>query len=121
MRVSPEHNSAICARKVIGTNVEDASGNKLGEIEDVVLDKESNSIMFAVVRFGGFLGLGEKYHPLPWSSLSYEEERHAYVVPYALEQLRQAPCASMDELTQGSAPEFRARAYDFYSEPRYWE
>jgi len=56
------HTSAIRAKKVIGTNVKDTSGRKIGEIEDVVLDKQSNSIMFAVVGFGGLLGMAEKFH-----------------------------------------------------------
>jgi sporulation protein YlmC with PRC-barrel domain len=43
---------------VIGTNVKDASGQKIGEIEDIVLDKLSNNIVFAIVSFGGFLGMG---------------------------------------------------------------
>ncbi len=57
------HTSAIRARKVFGTAVTDTAGRKIGEIEDIVLDKESSNIMFAVVSFGGFLGMGDKYHP----------------------------------------------------------
>jgi sporulation protein YlmC with PRC-barrel domain len=55
---------------VIGTNVKDPSGHKIGAIEDVMLDKESNSIMFAVVGFGGPLGVAEKYYKEPryWES-----------------------------------------------------
>jgi len=67
------HTSAISARKVIDTDVFDASGKKIGEVKDVVLDKTSNNIMFAVVGFGGLMGVGEKYHPIPWSELDYSE------------------------------------------------
>ena len=67
MTTASGHTSAIRAKKVIGTNVKDKSGHKIGEVEDVVLDKQSNNIMFAVVSFGGFLGVAEKYHPLPWA------------------------------------------------------
>ncbi len=59
MATASGHTSAIRAKKVIGTNVKDSSGNKIGSIEDIVLDKESNTIMFAVVGFGGFLGMAE--------------------------------------------------------------
>ena len=59
------------------TDVFDTTGNKIGEVKDVVLEKTSNNIMFAVVGFGGFLGMGERFHPVPWSELDYSEDRDA--------------------------------------------
>ena len=121
MTTATGHTGAIRAKKVIGTNVTDPAGQKIGQVEDVVLDKESNSILFAVVGFGGFLGMAEKYHPLPWGSLDYDETRDAYVVEYTKEQLKAAPAGSIDELTRNDGIAFRDRAYDYYKEPRYWE
>jgi sporulation protein YlmC with PRC-barrel domain len=115
------HTKAVRARKVIGTNVKDPSGRKIGEVEDVMLDKESNNIMFAVVGFGGFLGMAEKYHPIPWSSLDFNEDEGAYVVNYTKEQLQGAPAGSIDELTRDDGMMFRERSYAYYKEPRYWE
>ena len=115
------HTSAIRAKKVIGTNVKDTSGKKIGEIEDVVLDKQSNNIMFAVVGFGGFLGMAEKYHPIPWSSLDYQPAENSYVVNYTKEQLQAAPAGSIDELTKGDGVQFRDKAYDYYKADRYWD
>ncbi|HTV52212.1 MAG TPA: PRC-barrel domain-containing protein [Steroidobacteraceae bacterium] len=121
MTTATGHTSAIRAKKVIGTNVTNPSGEKIGQVEDVMLDKQSNHILFAVVGFGGFLGMGEKYHPLPWSTLDYDESRNAYVVSYTKEQLRAAPAGSIDELTQNDGGDFRERVYDYYKAPRYWE
>jgi uncharacterized protein YrrD len=121
MATASGHTSAIRAKKVIGTNVKDTSGNKIGQIEDVILDKQSNSIMFAVVGFGGFLGMAEKYHPIPWSALDYQEGENAYVVSYTKEQLKSAPAGSIDELTRGDGTDVRAKTYDYYHVPRYWE
>jgi sporulation protein YlmC with PRC-barrel domain len=121
MTTANGHTSAIRARKVIGTNVKDSSGQKIGEIEDVVLDKKSNSIMFAVVGFGGFLGVAEKYHPIPWGSLAYDEDKNAYVVSYTKAELESAPAGSIDELTRNDGLQFRDRAYDYYKTPRYWK
>ena len=121
MATASGHTSAIRAKKVLGTNVKDSSGKKIGEIEDVVLDKQSNSILFAVVGFGGFLGMNEKYHPIPWSSLDYVEGENSYVVDYTKEQLQAAPAGSIEELTKGDGTAFRDRAYDYYKAPRYWE
>ncbi len=115
------HTSAIRAKKVLGTKVCDPSGNKIGTIEDVILDKQSNNIMFAVVGFGGFLGMNEKYHPIPWSALDYDPEEDGYVVNYTKEQLQSAPSGSIDELTRDDGMLFRDRTYDYYKAPRYWE
>src|SRR5580704_6036784 len=103
------HTSAIRAKKVLGTNVNDTSGSKIGTIEDVILDKNSNSILFAVVGFGGFLGMNEKYHPIPWSSLDYDPDDGAYVVSFTKEQLKAAPSGSIDELIQDDGMQLRDR------------
>lgn len=104
-----------------GTDVTDRSGQKIGEIEDLVLDKLSNNIMFAVVWFGGFLGIGEKYHPIPWSSLRYDMARDGYVVDFTKEQLEAAPAATIDELVRNDGQAYRDKAFDYYKVPRYWE
>ena len=121
MTAASAHGPAICASKVIGTNVQDTSGRKIGEVEDVVLDKQSNNILFAVVGFGGFLGVAEKYHPIPWSSLSYDEDEKAYIVSYTEEQLRAAPAGSIDELTMDGGLSARNRTYTYYKANPYWE
>ena len=121
MTTASGHTSAIRATKVMGTAVKDQAGRKIGEIEDVMLDKQSNSILFAVVGFGGFLSVGEKFHPIPWAALDYQERENAYVVNYTKEQLEGAPAGSIDELTRDDGLDIRARTYDYYKEPRYWQ
>jgi sporulation protein YlmC with PRC-barrel domain len=120
MSTSSGHTSAIRAKKVIGTSVMDRTGDKIGEIEDIVLDKQSNSIMFAVVSFGGFLGLAEKYHPLPWAALTFDANNGGYVVDFTEEQLRSAPSDSIDELTKHDGSVYRDRSFEYYHAPRYW-
>lgn len=114
------HTEAIRAKKVIDTPVKDVDGNRIGEIEDIVLDKLSNNIMFAVVSFGGFLGMGEKYHPIPWDLLDYDAEANAYVVGLTKDELKAAPADSIKELTKDAGYAYRNRAYDYYKTPRYW-
>ena len=120
MTTSSGHTSAIRVSKVIGTNVQDPSGKKIGEVKDVIVDKQSNNIMFAVLSFGGLLGIGEKYHPIPWASLDYDESRNAYVVDYSKEQLQAAPNGSVEELTRNDGLNFRDRTYAYYEADRYW-
>ena len=121
MTTASGHTSAIRAKKVIGTSVKDTSGQKIGEVEDIVLDKQSNNIMFAVVGYGGFLGVAEKYHPIPWSSLDYNEDEHGYVVSYSKDQLKAAPADSLDALTKDDGMAYRDRAYEYYKVKPYWQ
>lgn len=121
MPTATGHTSAIRASKVIGTSVYNSTGDKIGTVEDVVLDKLSNNIMFAVVGFGGFLGMNEKYHPLPWSTLDYEKNKEGYVVNVTKEQLAAAPAEGIDELTRADGEGLRDKVYDYYKAPRYWQ
>ncbi|MDI1286383.1 MAG: PRC-barrel domain-containing protein, partial [Reyranella sp.] len=59
----------IPAEKVTGTNVYNPAGEKLGSVEDIMIDKVSGKAIYAVMSFGGFLGIGDRHHPLPWASL----------------------------------------------------
>lgn len=120
MPTSTGHTSAIRAKKVIGTSVKDTQGNKIGTVEDLVLDKTSNSILFAVVGFGGVLKLGEKFHPLPWAVLNYDEDEDAYVVPYTQEELKVAPHDTIDELTKNDGHAYRDQSFAFYKVDQYW-
>jgi PRC-barrel domain len=115
------HTTAIGAKKALGTRVTDLAGNEIGHIEDVILDKGSNNILFAVVGFGGFLGMAEKYHPIPWSALDYDPAEGSYAVSYTKEQLEAAPCGSIEELTRNDGLAFRDQTYDYYKALRYWE
>ncbi|MHB1814424.1 MAG: PRC-barrel domain-containing protein [Steroidobacteraceae bacterium] len=71
------HPEAIHARKVNGTNAKETTGYKIGQIDDIVLDNLSNNIVFTIVSCGGFLGMGEKHHPIPSSSLDFDEHAGA--------------------------------------------
>ncbi len=114
------HTAAIPASKVIGTSVYNGAGESIGTIEDVMLDKSSNGIMFAVIGFGGFLGIGEKYHAVPWSALDYSVERGGYVVPFSKDQLEAAPAYSINELTGDDGQRARDASYEYYKVDPYW-
>ena len=120
MQTTTGHTTAIRAKTVLGTSVKDPAGNHIGSIEDIILEKQSNAIMFAVIGFGGFLGMGEKYHPIPWSALDYDYSEGAYIVSYTKEQLENAPAGSIEELTREGGVDIRNRVYDYYHTPHYW-
>ena len=89
-------------------------------MEDIVLDKTSSNIMFAVVGFGGLMGAGEKFHPAPWSSLDFDESENYYVLNMTRDQIKAAPADSIDALTRGNGTALRDTAYEFHGAQRYW-
>ncbi len=70
--------SLIGSDKVEGTSVYGRDEKRIGSVERVMIDKMSGKVAYAVMRFGGFLGMGEKYHPLPWDALRYNTALEAY-------------------------------------------
>lgn len=91
MESADESLTLISAGKVQGTPVLDPDGNSLGEIYDVMLEKRTGHVAYAVMSFGGVLGLGKKYHPLPWLALKYVPDAGGYVVGIPREALEAGP------------------------------
>src|SRR5580692_5382162 len=81
----------IAADKVNGTKVYNPGGDTLGSIDDIMIDKVSGRAIYAVMSFGGFLGMGAKFHPLPWATLKYDAHKGAYVVNLDKTVLEGAP------------------------------
>ncbi len=88
----------IAASNVSGTSVYNSTGEKLGSVYDVMLEKVSGRADYAILSFGGFLGIGEKYHPLPWHVLNYDVRLGGYIVNLDRATLEEAPAYSADEL-----------------------
>ena len=122
MTTSSGHTTAILASKVKGTTVYNDAGDKIGTVEDIVLDKTSNQIMFAALGFGGVMGIGEKYYPIPWSLLNYNEDKGGYVVPLNKERIESAPAYDLKDLTKhdGSLGGIREKTYSYYKVSRDW-
>ena len=120
MPTATGHTSAILASKVKGTTVYNTAGEKIGRVEDVVLDKQSDHILFAALGFGGVLGMGEKYYPVPWPILEYDTQKGGYVISVDKEQIDRAPAYSLDDLTKddGDFATIRDRSYSYYDVDR---
>ncbi|MEO6388044.1 MAG: PRC-barrel domain-containing protein [Croceibacterium sp.] len=91
-----ETSRLISSNKVEGTTVYSPSGDKMGSIDHVMIGKRSGRAEYAVMSFGGFLGMGESFHPLPWDKLDYDTERDGYVVDISKEQLEKGPSFKRD-------------------------
>jgi sporulation protein YlmC with PRC-barrel domain len=106
-----ETSSLIGANKVEGTSVFNQTGEELGKIHEIMIDKVSGNVAYAVMAFGGVFGMGEKYCPLPWSSLTYDTELQGYVADLSKEALKNAPEYDVDNPTWNPAYEERLRQY----------
>lgn len=103
---------AIAASQVNGTTVYNTTGEKLGSVYDVILDKMSGKAEYAIMSFGGFLGIGDRYHPLPWSQLRYDTAREGYVVNLDRNRLQGAPAYAASEMMVWD--DLRGRDIDAY-------
>lgn len=107
-----ETGTLIAADKVQGTAVYDGGGERLGTIDSLMLNKRSGKVAYAVMSFGGFLGIGERYHPLPWDKLTYDTDKGGYNVGATQDELRAGPTYSRDEIADFDGD--RSRGVDDY-------
>ena len=91
-----ETSNLISSDKVSGTSVYSSNGDKLGSIERLMIGKRSGHVEYAVMSFGGVLGIGEQLHPLPWDSLDYDTDRDGYVIDKTKDELEKAPTFDRD-------------------------
>jgi len=116
---SRETASLIGSDKVEGTAVYGADQKKIGKLERVMLDKISGKVAYAVLSFGGFLGMGEDYYPVPWATLKYDRNLGGYLVNLTRDKLEKAP-----KYTQSTGwnwtRENDRRVYDYYGAAPYW-
>lgn len=109
-----ETRDLIASDKVDGTAVYDRSGNKLGSINNLMLDKRSGHVAYAVLSFGGFLGMGTRYHPLPWGQLHYDPNQGGYLVDVTKEQLEGAPTYAAPSEAQWEDPAYGRTIDEYY-------
>jgi len=115
-----ETGALIGADKVKGTLVYNGEGEKLGTVDDVMLDKQRGNVAYAVMSFGGFLGMGKKHHPLPWDVLNYSEKQDGYVVNLSKEQLEGAPTFERGETNRLYDRKYGESVYSYYGVSPYW-
>jgi hypothetical protein len=109
-----ETSSLIAADKVEGTAVYNMAQEKIGSIENVMIDKRSGKVAYAVMSFGGFLGIGDNYYPLPWSMLRYDTNVGGYVVNLDKKMLEGAPSYEPRERINWDDQEWGRRVHDYY-------
>jgi hypothetical protein len=111
------NHSLVLSSRVIGTPVFDRAGTRLGHVDDLSIEKVDGRVIYAIMSFGGFLGIGEKFHPVPCSLLDYDLERAGFTVPLDPSSLKDAPSYSLEELRVLGGPDHRSYGdtiFDYY-------
>jgi PRC-barrel domain len=112
----PNHR-LISSEDVEGTEVYGPDRSNLGEIDHLVIDKSSGRVAYAVMSFGGFMGLGHSHYPVPWNALKYDTELGGFRADITESQLRDAPEFSDDSWYDR---DWEARTHQHYGAPPYW-
>jgi PRC-barrel domain len=108
----------ISSERIEGTKVFDSSGDTIGKIDHLMIDRVSGMVHYAVMSFGGFLNLGHSHYPLPWSALRYDSAREGYVTNVTEQQLKDAPEFSDDSW---SDRDWESQVHRHYRAQPYWE
>lgn len=113
--------NVISAKKVQGTRIVNRQGDELGHVEDLMIDKMTGRIVYAVLTHGGILGIGEKHFALPWEALSYSSEQEAYLLDIDLELLRAAPGFRRDQAPDMADRRWGEQIHQYYGYEPYWD
>jgi sporulation protein YlmC with PRC-barrel domain len=111
----------MAADTLQGDSVVNPKGEDLGKIEDIMIDVRSGRVAYAVLSFGGIMGIGDKLFAIPWEALTLDADRECFVLDIDEDQLRNAPGFDKDHWPSMADPSFASNVYSYYNRRPYWE
>lgn len=118
--VMTKQHQLIASDRVEGTAVRRPNGDRIGHIERLMIDKVSGKVAYAILSFGGFLGMGTSLLPLPWERLAYNTTLEAYQLDIGDEELKRAPSFRADKDFDWGDRSQEAELHRYYHTPPYW-
>jgi sporulation protein YlmC with PRC-barrel domain len=109
------------ADTLIGDSVVNAAGEDLGELKAIMLDVASGRIAYAVLSFGGFLGMGNKLFAIPWSALTLDAGEKRFILNIAKERLDNAPGFDKDHWPSMADASWARQLHEYYDVRPYWD
>lgn len=107
-------------KEVIGRKVVNLQKEGLGKVEEVMIDAVSGRVAYAVLSFGGFLGLGDKLFAVPWQTLNYDPQQEAFVINADKRAVENAPGFDKNNWPDMSDTMLRTSIYNYYKADPYW-
>lgn len=115
------HPNVISTTAIIGDNVVNRTGESLGKIEELMLDLEQGRVAYAVLSFGGVLGMGEKLFAIPFEALKLDATREHFTLDVDKDKMRNAPGFDKKNPPQAADRTWGAEVYKFYGYKPYWQ
>ncbi len=111
----------LSASTMMNDKVRNAQGEDLGKIEEFMIDLASGCISYAVLSFGGFLGMGDKLFAIPWQALKLDTKEHAFILDITKEKLEKAPGFDKDNWPDMADETWGTGIYDYYGYTPHWK
>lgn len=111
----------LSASTLKGDSVVNAKDEKLGTIEELMIDLDRGCIAYAVLSFGGFMGMGDKLFAIPWNALTVDTIEKRFVLNVVKERLEMAPGFDKDNWPNMADQEWGAKIYSYYGSKPFWE
>lgn len=118
--IASKSHRLVASDRVEGTPVRRPGGGKIGTVQRLMIDKVGGNVTYAVLSFGGFLGMGRKHLPIPWTRLKYDLNQEAYLVDITDEELSHAPDYEADEAFDWGDRSQEMVIRNYYRSPHYW-
>ena len=116
-----KYRRVLSAGTLAGDRVRNSSGEDLGKVHDIMIDVPTGRVAYAVLSFGGVLGVGNKLFAVPWSSLMLDEDEKEFVLDIDKRRLENAPGFDKDNWPDMADPSWRSQVFDYYDADPYWE
>lgn len=111
----------LSASTLIGDKVINSQGEDLGKIEEIMLDLENGCVSYAVLSFGGILGIGDKLFAVPWNAMKLNTDKKAFILDVDKERLRNAPGFDKDNWPERPDTQWLESVYSYYDTKPYWK
>ena len=116
-----QYRRVLSASTLTGDNVVNSAGDDLGKIDEIMIDTTTGRVAYAVLSFGGFLGMGDKLFAIPWDQLSLDEDNKRFLLNIDRAKLEEAPGFDKDNWPDMADPSWSTQIYKYYGSEPYWE
>jgi len=121
LRTGDRYRRVLSASTLAGDHVRNPEGEDLGKVEEIMLDVATGRVAYAVLSFGGFLGMGSKLFALPWEALTLDEDNHEFVLNVSKQKLENAPGFDKDNWPDMADTSWGSTIYSYYGKEPYWD